>query len=116
MNKKRIKMKLLRFVFFKLLYFPCFLIRLAIAGWILFPLAWCVFASLFAITCDIFTPCYELFWLWKILLVFVFFFLGAFILFILFVLAVIISPEVFDTSYKEIFEFVKERNRKCLKR
>lgn len=108
-------MKLLRFIFFKLLYFPCFLIRLAITGWFLAPLAWCVFASLFAIICDIFTPCYELFWLWKILLVIVFFFLGAFILFILFVLAVIISPEVFDTSYKEIIEFVKECNRKYLK-
>ncbi|EMF0419613.1 hypothetical protein IL099_000457 [Enterococcus hirae] len=109
-------MKLLHFIFFKLLYFPCFLIRLAITGWFLVPLAWCVFASLFAIICDIFTPCDGLFWLWKILLVIVFFFLGACILFILVILAVIISPEVFDLSYKELYvsykQFVEERSKK----
>ncbi|HFD1778297.1 TPA: hypothetical protein ACF1UY_001766 [Enterococcus hirae] len=109
-------MKLFWSVFFKILYFPCFLIRLAIVGWILFPLAWCVFASLFAITCDIFIFYHDLFLIWRVLLVIGLFFIASLVLFLLFFLAVIISPEVFDTSYKEIFEFVKERNRKCLKR
>lgn len=108
------KMKLLRFIFLKLLYFPCFILRIAIADSFLASLAWFVLASLFAITCDIFIFYHDLFLIWRVLLVIGLFFIVS-IVFTIF-LAVIIFPEGFDTSYKEIFEFVRERNRKCLKR
>lgn len=108
-------MRLFRFILLKFLYFSCLLLRVVIACWFLAPLAFTIFVVSFESVGDIFVFYHELFWVWKILLVIVFFFLIIFVLFVIFILIFLFFPEAFDVSYKDLYEifkqFVEERSK-----
>lgn len=100
-------MQLVRYIFLSFLHSMWFIFRafLVFGGLLSLGIISCF--GYFAIVQDIFTFSCHLFWIWKLLLIMGMSLVLVLILFLLFFLAILILPEGFDLSYKEIIEIAR---------